>query len=59
MIKKKLNTSWQIGITAEAYAAGIFARLGYNVSVQYGANQPEYDLMIENKLIRIFYGVNY
>jgi Holliday junction resolvase-like predicted endonuclease len=25
-----------------------FARFGYDVSVQYGANQPEYDLMIAN-----------
>jgi Holliday junction resolvase-like predicted endonuclease len=24
----------------------MFARLGYNVAVQYGANQPEYDLMV-------------
>jgi len=24
----------------------LFARLGYDVSVQYGANQPEYDLII-------------
>ena len=40
-------SSWHIGIAAEAFAAGLFARLGYNVSVQYGANQPEYDLLVE------------
>lgn len=40
-------SSWHIGIAAEAFAAGLFARFGYNVSVQYGANQPEYDLLIE------------
>jgi len=40
-------SSWHIGISAEAFAAGLFARLGFNVSVQYGANQPEYDLLVE------------
>jgi Holliday junction resolvase-like predicted endonuclease len=39
-------TSYQVGIAAEAFAAGLFARLGYDVSIQYGANQPEYDLMV-------------
>jgi Holliday junction resolvase-like predicted endonuclease len=40
-------SSWHIGIAAEAFAAGLFARHGYKVSVQYGANQPEYDLLVE------------
>lgn len=35
-----------IGVAAEAFAAAQFARNGINVSVQYGANQPEYDLMV-------------
>jgi hypothetical protein len=43
---KTRSTSWHIAIAAEAFAAGLFARCGCNVSVQYGANQPEYDLMI-------------
>lgn len=38
-------SSWHVGIAAEAYAAALFARCGYDVSVQYGANQPEYDLI--------------
>lgn len=38
-------SSWHIGIAAEAFAAAQFARYGINVSVQYGANQPEYDLI--------------
>lgn len=38
--------SWHVGIAAEAFAAGLFARCELDVSVQYGANQPEYDLMI-------------
>ncbi|VVB96490.1 Uncharacterised protein [uncultured archaeon] len=42
---EKIN-SWHVSIAAEAFAAGVFARCGYDVSVQYGANQPEYDLMI-------------
>lgn len=39
-------TSWHVGVAAEAFAAGQFARCGADVSVQYGANQPEYDLII-------------
>lgn len=35
-----------IGVAAEAAAAALFARVGYDVSVQYGANQPEYDLIV-------------
>ena len=38
-------SSWHVGVAAEAYAAGVLARYGYDVSVQYGANQPEYDLI--------------
>ena len=36
---------WHVGIAAEAFAAAQFARFGVDVSVQYGANQPEYDLI--------------
>jgi Holliday junction resolvase-like predicted endonuclease len=42
-----VETSWHVATAAEAIAAAQFARLGFNVSVQYGANQPEYDLMID------------
>ena len=42
-----MNAKWQLATAAEAFAAARFARLGCNVSVQYGANQPEYDLMID------------
>ena len=38
--------SFHVGVAAEAIAAAQFARVGWDVSVQYGANQPEYDLMI-------------
>lgn len=41
---KKIS-SWHVGVAAEAFAAAVFARYGYDVSVQYGANQPEYDLI--------------
>ena len=37
---------WHVATAAEALAAAQFARLGFDVSVQYGANQPEYDLII-------------
>jgi hypothetical protein len=39
-------SSWHVGVSAEAFAAAFFAWLGYDISVQYGANQPEYDLII-------------
>jgi len=41
-------TKYQVATAAEAIAAAQFARLGCNVAVQYGANQPEYDLMISD-----------
>jgi len=40
-----VKTSWQVATAAEAFAAAQFARYGWDVSVQYGANQPEYDLV--------------
>lgn len=47
--------SYHVGVAAEAFVAGMFARLGYDVSVQYGANQPEYDLIVtrEDKIMKI------
>jgi hypothetical protein len=41
-----MRTSWQVAIAAEAIAAAQFARCGFDVSIQYGANQPEYDLIV-------------
>ena len=41
----KKMSSWHVGVAAEAFVAAQFARLRYDVSVQYGANQPEYDLI--------------
>jgi hypothetical protein len=43
---RRANTSWQVAVAAEAIAAAQFARCGFDVSVQYGANQPEYDLIV-------------
>lgn len=40
-------TSYQVQVAAEAFAAGALAHAGFNVSVQYAANQPEYDLLVE------------
>jgi hypothetical protein len=37
---------YHVGVAAEAFAAGLFAQAGCDVLVQYGANQPLYDLMI-------------
>ena len=36
---------YHVAVAAEAHAAAILARAGYEVSVQYGANQPGYDLV--------------
>lgn len=38
-------TQRQCEIAAEAYATSLFAQCGYDVLVQYGANQPDYDLI--------------
>ncbi len=48
-------TSWHVGVAAEALAAAQFARCGIAVSVQYGADQPEYDLVAVDgdKLLKI------
>lgn len=40
-------TQYQVAVAAEAIAAALFARAGCHVSVQYGANQPGYDLIAE------------
>jgi len=37
-------TKRQCEIAAEAYAASILARCGYDILVQYGAHQPHFDL---------------
>jgi len=38
-------TPRQCEIAAESYSASLLARSGYDVLVQYGANQPHYDLV--------------
>ena len=43
-----MKSSWHVATAAEAIAAAQFARCGWDVSVQYGANQPEYDLAVIN-----------
>lgn len=40
---------WHVATAAEAIAAAQFARCGWDVSVQYGANQPEYDLIVAKR----------
>lgn len=42
----KTMRPYNCGVAAEAFAAGLFAHAGCNVAVQYGANQPEYDLVV-------------
>lgn len=54
MKSKKLST-YHVSVSAEAFAAAQFARLGCDVSIQYGANQPEYDLIISqgNQILKV------
>lgn len=40
-------TPRQCEIAAESYAACLLAQAGYDVLIQYGANQPHYDLVAE------------
>lgn len=42
---------WHVATAAEAIVAAQFARCGWDVSVQYGANQPEYDLIVVKKTL--------
>ena len=42
----KTMQQYHVAIAAEAFAAGMFAQAGCNVLVQYGANQPQYDLVV-------------
>ena len=39
-------TPHQVSVAAESFAAGLFAQSGYDVLVQYGANLPNYDLVV-------------
>jgi hypothetical protein len=51
-VNEKIPTvfeSYHVGIAAEGFAAGLLAHAGYNVLVQYGANQPLYDLVAMKK----------
>lgn len=44
-----MRNNWHVATAAEAFAAAQFARCGWDVSVQYGANQPEYDLLVTTR----------
>jgi hypothetical protein len=39
-------SQYHVKVAAEAFAAGFFAQAGCDVSIQYGADQPAYDLII-------------
>jgi len=44
---RKSMSARQCEIAAESYTASLLARAGFDVLVQYGANQPDYDLVAE------------
>jgi hypothetical protein len=39
----------QVSVAAESQTAAVFAQAGYSVFVQYGANQPGYDLAVSDE----------
>ena len=47
MAAMRKMSSYQVGVAAEGFAAALLARAGCHISVQYGANQPGYDLIAE------------
>ena len=55
MAKAKNISSYHVAVAAEAFAAGLFAQAGCDVSIQYGANQPGYDLVVgkDKRLMKI------
>jgi hypothetical protein len=48
-------TPHRVGVAAEGFTAGLLAHAGYDVLVQYGANQPDYDLVAAkpNRVLRV------
>ncbi len=52
---EKEFSGYHVGVAAEAFAAGLLAQAGYDVLVQYGANQPGYDLVAvkEGKRLKV------
>ena len=44
-LNKVVMSKYHVSVAAEAFAAAVLARFGFEVSVQYGANQPGYDLV--------------
>jgi len=48
-------TPHQVSVAGEAFAACLFAQVGCDVLIQYGANQPDYDFvaLLKEKSIRI------
>lgn len=53
-MQQKLS-QYHVKVATEAFAAAMFARCGYDVSVQYAGNQPEYDLIIakDDKMLKV------
>ena len=47
----------QVSVAAESQAAAVFAQAGYSVFVQYGANQPGYDLAVSDNTKTILVSV--
>lgn len=47
--------SHQVSVAAESLTATFFAWAGFDISVQYGANQPEYDLVVvcNEKMLKV------
>lgn len=48
-------TPHQVSVAGEAFAACLFAQVGADVLIQYGANQPDYDFvaLVDAKALRV------
>lgn len=57
-IKPGRIKTYHVAIAAEAFAAGMFAQAGYDVSIQYGANQPDYDLIVKKSGLQKFLAIS-
>jgi hypothetical protein len=40
---------YHVAVAAEAYVAAFCAQAGLDISIQYGANQPDYDLIVKRE----------
>jgi len=45
----KIMTSYQVNVAGESYACTLMSMAGYDVSIQYGTTQPDWDIQASRK----------